>query len=355
MLNKERLAVWIEKECGIIVPVDAMFDVMVKRIHEYKRQHLFALYMIYRYFELKKMTVIQRLGQVKRVFMVGGKAAPGYITAKRIIKLITSVADVVNNDEDIGDLMKVVFLPNYNVSNAQIIIPAADLTQQISTAGTEASGTSNMKFVMNGAIIVGTMDGANIEIVQEIGEENAFIFGARVHEVEALKENQLPTDNTLQKIFNAIKNGKFGNAKELSPIIEGLEHNDYYLVKHDFKSYVEIQAKIYETYKNHEKWLDMTIKGALQMGKFSSDRTIQEYAEDIWDLEPVHLPRPESVIQKVKSKPHLVPPAGDLDARRQEQEDSEAIVLQAIPINELEASLQKPEQTEKIPRYFYTL
>ena len=180
--NKQRFADWIKKECGVQVSVDAMFDVQVKRIHEYKRQHLFALYMIHRYITLKQMSPADRKNVVKRVFAVGGKAAPGYIAAKKIIKLITSIGDVVNNDPEIGDLMKVVYLPNYNVSNAMIIIPGTDMSEQISTAGTEASGTSNMKFVMNGAIIVGTMDGANVEIVEEIGLENIIIFGAKVDE-----------------------------------------------------------------------------------------------------------------------------------------------------------------------------
>ncbi|CAG9318472.1 unnamed protein product [Blepharisma stoltei] len=355
MKNKERLAKWIEKECGVIVPVDAMFDVMVKRFHEYKRQHLLAFYMIYRYLKLKEMTVDDRQRQVKRVFMIGGKAAPGYITAKRIIKLITSISEVVNNDEDIGDIMKVIFLPNYNVSNAQVIIPAADLTQQISTAGTEASGTSNMKFVMNGAIIVGTMDGANIEIVQEIGEENAFIFGARIHEVEALKTAHETAIPELQKVFDAIRRGNFGNPKELSVIADNVENNDYYLLKHDFISYIEIQDKIDEVYRNYDQWLTMTILGALQMGKFSSDRTITDYAEEIWDIEAVHLPRPETQIPKIKSKPHLVPAVKDIDERRQENAESQENILQSIPINQLEASLQKPDDIEKIPRYFYTL
>ncbi|CAG9317279.1 unnamed protein product [Blepharisma stoltei] len=354
--NKERLARWIEKECGIRVPTDAMFDIMVKRIHEYKRQNLFALYMIHRYFTLKAMSVDDRAKQVKRVFMVGGKAAPGYIAAKKIIKLINSIGDVVNNDPDIGDLMKVVFLPNYCVSSAQIIIPAADLTEQISTAGTEASGTSNMKFVMNGAIIMGTMDGANVEIVEDVGIQNSFIFGARVHEVDKLRQHSgQPAGTRLQKLFDAVKNGTFGNPKELSSLIESLEHNDVYLVKSDFYSYIEKQAEADATYKNQDQWLRMSITGALNMGRFSSDRTIKEYADEIWDLESVEIPKPSlNAMSRVKSQPNINPAQERLEKRRHEDQEISHNKIESIPTEDLEASLMKDEEEDKIPKYLYT-
>lgn len=189
------------------------------------------------------MSPQDRANQVKHVYMVAGKAAPGYVQAKRCIKFINSIGDVVNNDPEIGDIMKVLFLPNYCVSNAQIIIPAADLSQQISTAGYEASGTGNMKFVMNGAIIVGTMDGANVEIAEEVGEENMFIFGARVHEVERIR-NELKHKNHrnshLGRVFDAVNSGRFGNQKEMGPLFENLQNgNDYYILTNDFYDYVE--------------------------------------------------------------------------------------------------------------------
>ena len=310
--NKIKLAAWIQRETGVVVTPDALFDVLVKRIHEYKRQLLDALYMIHRYLSIKAMTPSARLHVVKRVIMVGGKAAPGYINAKKIIKLISCIGDVVNNDPDIGDLMKVVFLPNYCVSAAQVIIPAADLSQQISTAGTEASGTSNMKFVMNGAVIIGTMDGANIEILQEIGEENMFIFGARVEEVmevrSRMRENQdYPIGSRLKAVFDAICQGRFGNPKELSSLVDSLTSgNDHYLVCHDFYSYLEAQERVDRMYKDQATWRKTAITGAVSMGFFSSDRTINEYAREIWGLNSVTIPTPgESALTRVRSQPHL--------------------------------------------------
>lgn len=353
--NKQRLADWVERVCGIKIPTDALFDIMVKRIHEYKRQNLFALYMIHRYLWLKSLSHEDRSKQVKRVFMVGGKAAPGYIAAKKIIKLINSIGDVVNNDSQIGDLMKVIYLPNYCVSTAQIIIPAADLTEQISTAGTEASGTSNMKFVMNGAIIMGTMDGANVEIVEDIGMENSFIFGARVHEVDRLRAYiGAAAGSRLQKIFDAVKNGTFGNPKELSSLIENLENYDVYLVKHDFYSYIDKQAEADNIYNDSERWLRMSISGALNMGRFSSDRTITEYAEDIWDLEPIQIPKPSSnAMARVKSQPNLNPASERLEERRHINAEVEESNLNKISTDALEASLMKEEDTESIPKYLY--
>merc|ERR1712060_114706 len=187
--NKIKLQNWVREKTGILIPLDALYDVQVKRIHEYKRQLMNILYVIHRYLTIKDTPKADREAKfVPRVIMIGGKAAPGYYTAKVIIELINAVSHIVNNDSDIGDLLKVVFLPNYNVSSAQIIIPASELSQHISTAGTEASGTSNMKFVMNGCLIIGTMDGANVKIAEEIGEENMFIFGLDIPGVNKARE-----------------------------------------------------------------------------------------------------------------------------------------------------------------------
>lgn len=358
--NKQRLAEWISKNCGIQVNTNAMFDILVKRIHEYKRQQMFAFYMIHRYLRLKSMSHEERQNAVKRVFMVGGKAAPGYITAKKIIKLINCIGDVVNNDPDIGDIMKVIFLPNYSVSTAQVIIPAADLSQQISTAGTEASGTSNMKFVMNGCIIIGTMDGANVEISQEVGEENMFIFGARLSEVNSVRERQSrgdhPIPNELRQVFEAIRSGRIGNPRELVSIIEPLEHaNDFYLVCHDFKQYLEAQERVDSTYKDQNRWLDMSIKGALTMAKFSSDRTIEEYATHIWNLSPVEIPTPsESALNRVRSQPHLLLAQDKLVERRKvitERQDSEFSMLRE---EQLDETLRRGEVEHELPAYVKT-
>jgi starch phosphorylase len=192
--NKERLRKWVKLNCGVDLNPDSLFDVMVKRIHEYKRQFMNILYVIYRYLRIREATPEQRKKMMPRSMMYGGKAAPAYVNAKRIIKLINSVAEVVNNDPQVGDLLKVVFMPNYNVSNAQVIIPASEISEHISTAGTEASGTSNMKFVMNGCLIIGTLDGANVEIAEEVGNENIFIFGTHVEDVENMREKMRNTE-----------------------------------------------------------------------------------------------------------------------------------------------------------------
>lgn len=345
--NKAKLAAWIQRECNVKINIEAMFDVQVKRIHEYKRQHLFALYMIHRYLALKEMSPATRQHMVKRVFMVGGKAAPGYITAKKIIKLITSIGDKVNNDPEIGDLMKVIFLPNYNVSNAQIIIPGADLSEQISTAGTEASGTSNMKFVMNGAVIIGTLDGANVEMVEEIGIDNAIIFGAKVDEVDHIRQKGTVAGNRLKRCFDYIRNGNIGNPRELASIVEGLESNDVYIVKHDFYLYLEAQEKADRFFSNQEHWLNMTISGALKMGKFSSDRTISEYAADIWDIERVKIPAPSSsALTRVRSQPNLIPADKRLHDRRAEDHLKEAHIIDEITDETLQQSLKENPKVE---------
>jgi len=244
--------------------------------------------------------------------MVAGKAAPGYVQAKRCIKFISAIGDVVNNDPEIGDIMKVLFLPNYNVSNAQVIIPAADITQQISTAGYEASGTGNMKFVMNGAIIVGTMDGANVEIAEEVGEKNMFIFGARVEEVEDIRRdlgNRSHENTSLGRVFEAMNSGRFGNPKEMGPLFESLQGgNDFYILTHDFYDYVEKMDAAAKTYVDQpEQWEKMSIMGILSMDKFSSDRTIKEYADDIWNVQPCKIPQPSTTeMNRVKSQTNVI-------------------------------------------------
>lgn len=214
--NKRKLAEWIHHNCKTLINENSLFDIQVKRIHEYKRQFMNILYVIYRYLAIKEMTPEQRKSVVPRTVMFAGKAAPGYVTAKNIIKLINEVSYVLNNDDQTKSLLKVLFLPNYCVSNAEIIIPASELSQHISTAGTEASGTSNMKFVMNGGLILGTMDGANVEIYEEVGDDNIFIFGARVEEIDSLRHKMETTSSEeyvppqLKKVIQAIRAGTFG-------------------------------------------------------------------------------------------------------------------------------------------------
>jgi len=237
---------------------------------------------------------------VHRVTFFGGKAAPGYFMAKLIIKLINNVAKVVNNDPDIGDLLKVIFIPNYCVSLAEVIVPGSDLSQHISTAGMEASGTSNMKFAMNGCLIIGTLDGANIEIRKEIGEDNIFIFGAKAHEIEGLRkqvrEQTLTVDPRFTEVLQCITDGTFEDATLFQPIVTAVsEGNDYYLLGVDFPSYVDAQAKADQTYQNPNEWLRKSILSTAGSGKFSSDRTIKQYAEQIWHIKPIRRPGPVAV------------------------------------------------------------
>ena len=257
------------------------------------------LSIIFRYLQILATPVSERSSKfVPRVCMIGGKAAPGYANAKAIIKLITAVQDTVNNDPSIGDLLKVIFLPNYNVSAAQVIVPATELSQHISTAGTEASGTSNMKFVMNGGLIIGTMDGANVEIAEEIGEDNMFIFGERVEgvnkiraELAAGKRNYV--GSRLQSVFDAIMDGTFGDCSIVHGVLEAIQTGgDHYITCFDFYSYLEAQALADKTYRDYRKWTRMAITGIAKSGFFSSDRTIAEYCSDIWDVKPVPIPTP---------------------------------------------------------------
>ena len=295
---KQRLADHIHKVLGIVVNPKALFDVQVKRIHEYKRQQLNALYLIHRYRTMKAMTPAERAKVVPRVVIFGGKAAPGYDMAKRIIRLIHRIGERVNTDPEIGDLFKVIFIPNYNVSLAEIIVPASDISQHISTAGMEASGTSNMKFAMNGGSIIGTMDGANIEIAQECDRENLFIFGAETPEVLVLREERRtkpakPYCPELLAVIADIQAGLFGAVEDVTPLLNTLRwENDYYLVSHDFPDYIRAQNHVDQVYRDQRDWTKRSILCTAGMGKFSTDRTIASYATDIWKLKPARRQTP---------------------------------------------------------------
>ncbi|KAK4527130.1 hypothetical protein GAYE_SCF35G5052 [Galdieria yellowstonensis] len=298
MENKQKLATLIYRVTGIQVDPKAMFDVHVKRIHEYKRQLLNILSLIYRYQHILSLDEATRKQQVvPRVVIFAGKAAPGYQMAKNIIRLINDVGRVVNNDERIGDLLKIIFLPNYNVSLAEQIVAAADISQHISTAGTEASGTSNMKFSLNGGLIVGTLDGANIEIREEVGEENIFIFGLNAEQVEEERKKLNPSyvlNEKLAKVLEWIESGTMVDAKKHQPIVDSLRGGkDWYLVGADFESYLQIQEEVDRVFRDQpERWLKMSIHCTAGSGKFSSDRSISEYAKDIWQIEACPCPEP---------------------------------------------------------------
>jgi starch phosphorylase len=287
--SKERLAAWVEKEMGVVLnPDQQIFDVQVKRIHEYKRQALNIFSVIDRYLQI----IDGNGGQLHpRATLIGGKAAPGYFFAKRLIKLINNVARVINSDERVGDRLKCLYIPNYNVTLAEMIIPAADINQQISTAGTEASGTSNMKFAFNSSIIVGTRDGANIEIGEAGGEENVFFFGALADQVDELRRtaSQRGLNPRLQRVFDAIKSGVFGDAREYECIWQSVENGDHYLVNYDFEDYLRAQRQVDQAYGDSGEWVKKCITVMANMGKFSSDRTITEYANEIWHIKPYPL------------------------------------------------------------------
>ncbi|HUX90729.1 MAG TPA: glycogen/starch/alpha-glucan phosphorylase [Gallionellaceae bacterium] len=291
--NKERFAKFLQKNYKIKVNVDSLFDVQIKRMHEYKRQLLNLLHVVTLYNRIRRYPNAE---YVPRTVIIGGKAAPGYFMAKLIIKLINDVADIVNNDPLVGDRLKVVFVPNYNVSSAEIIIPAADLSEQISTAGTEASGTGNMKLALNGALTIGTLDGANVEIRDEVGDENIFIFGLTTDEVASLKQSGYnPVDyynsnQELKEVLDMIGSGFFSieEPNRFKPIIDSLlKHGDHYLLLADYASYIACQKRVEDAYRNQQQWVKKAILNVANMGKFSSDRTIMQYAEQIWGTRPV--------------------------------------------------------------------
>jgi len=296
---KKRVVDWVKTHYRIKISEKSLFDVMVKRFHEYKRQFMYLLFILHRYLTIKKMRNVERENVVKRVFFIGGKAAPAYYIAKKCIKLAHSIADLINNDIEISQYIKLIFLPNYSVSVAEMIIPAADLSEHISVAGTEASGTSNMKFAMNGGLIIGTMDGANIEIAEEIEQENMFIFGLKVNEVEEGRQKMWSTayeqyfPEELRDVFKEIRNGLLGDPEEFRDLLNSIcNKNDHYLVGRDFTSYIEAQERVDHCFRDQIQWTKMSIKTALNMSKFSSDRSITEYAHLIWKVTPVEIPEP---------------------------------------------------------------
>lgn len=287
--NKKKLARYIKDKAGVIVDPSSMFDVQVKRIHEYKRQVLFAFYLISQYLEIK---MNPGKDVVPRTAIVSGKAAPAYAMAKLIIKFINNIADVINQDPDVKDKLKVVFLENYSVSMAEKIFPASDLSEQISTAGKEASGTGNMKFMLNGALTVGTWDGANIEMAEEVGEENIFIFGLKAEEVQALwKEGYNPRDYIkkspmLQEILRLIREDFFSQFERgiFKPLYDSLIWHDSYMIFADFEDYLFTQGRVSQNFLSKDDWLKKSIINTASSGRFSSDRTVSEYAKEIWGL-----------------------------------------------------------------------
>ena len=294
--NRLRLAEHIYKQTGCIVSADSMFDCQTKRIHEYKRQLLNVLHVITRYNRIK---LNPGHDMAPRTVIFSGKAAPSYHMAKLIIRLINAVAGVVNNDPAVGHLLKVVFLPNYNVTLAEMIFPAADLSEQISTAGTEASGTGNMKYALNGALTIGTLDGANIEIMEEVGRDNIFIFGMTADEVSSLKSSGYrPQDfyyrnHELRQTIDMIGSGSFspGEPDLFKPIVDTLLNMDSYLLLADFASYLHCQEQVDRLYRQPGDWARTSILNTAGMGRFSSDRTIAEYAREIWDIHPEQVSR----------------------------------------------------------------
>ena len=296
--NKQNLAALIKKHMNIDVNCNSIFDVHIKRIHEYKRQLLNVLHVITLYNDIRQ----GNSSATPRTIMFSGKAAPGYVMAKLIIKLINDVADIVNNDPLIGDRLKVLFIPNYDVSTASDIIPAADLSEQISTAGLEASGTGNMKLALNGALTIGTLDGANIEIRDEVGEENIFIFGHTADEIESIRHTGYypreiyHSSEPLKNVIDMIGSGFFSHddpERYQSIVNMLLDGSDRFMVLADYEDYIRCQNQVATDYQNQDEWIRRAILNVARMGKFSSDRTIREYAEEIWDIKPINIVLPE--------------------------------------------------------------
>jgi starch phosphorylase len=290
--NKNKLAKVIEQTCRVTVNTDTLFDTQIKRIHEYKRQLLNVMHIIHQYLSIvednKDLTT-------QRTYVFAGKAAPGYFMAKLIIKLINSVGSVINSDKRVKNQMKVVFIPDYRVSLAEKIIPAADLSEQISTAGMEASGTGNMKLSMNGALTIGTLDGANIEIKEEVGNENIYIFGLTVNDIAERRRSYNPwdyynNDYAIKRVMDAIGSDMFCTTEPglFGPIYDKILHDgDYYFHLADLKAYIETQERVSQDYRDSHDWARKAILNVARMGKFSSDRTIKEYAHDIWNIESI--------------------------------------------------------------------
>ena len=290
--NKTRLSAYLQQHGVAPLNPDSLFDIQAKRIHEYKRQHLNILHVIALYQQLKENAGED---QVPRTFVFGGKAAPGYFMAKLIIKLITSVAEVVNGDNDVNDKLRVEFVPNFNVTVSQYVYPAADLSEQISTAGKEASGTGNMKFALNGALTIGTLDGANVEIRDAVGSENFFLFGLSAEQVAQAKHNGYrprhfyETNPRLRGAIDLIRDGLFshGDPAVFAPLVDNILGHDEFMVCADFGSYLDCQTNVSEAYRDHLRWAAMSIRNVARLGYFSSDRTIAEYNRDVWRVPPV--------------------------------------------------------------------
>ena len=295
--RKTALAARLKEWLDLDIDPHSLFDIQAKRIHEYKRQHLMVMHIIALYNRIKRDP---RADIQPRTFIFGGKAAPGYAMAKLIIKLIHAVGDVVNRDPDVAGRLKVAFVPNYSVKIAQWVYPAADLSEQISTAGKEASGTGNMKFSMNGALTIGTLDGANVEIREEVGAENFFLFGLDTEEVAAtLAAGYRPRDlyesnDDIRAVIDMIDNGLFsrGDRDMFRPLVDHLLNWDSYLLLADFPYYLHCQDEVSRTYRDPPRWTEMSILNVARMGKFSSDRTIGEYCRDIWKAKPVKVSLP---------------------------------------------------------------
>jgi starch phosphorylase len=292
--NKLMLAALIKERTGITVDAQSMFDIQVKRLHEYKRQHLNVLYVITLYNRLRQ----GQAAATPRTVIFGGKAAPGYRMAKLIIKLINSVADVINRDRQVSDLLKVVFIPDFNVKTSHHVYPAADLSEQISTAGKEASGTGNMKFAMNGALTIGTLDGANVEIREAVGAENFFLFGLTADQVVQVRRDgydprrYYDSNQDLREALDLIDSGFFTNGDRtvFRPLVEALLTRDDYMLLADYQAYVDCQERVSDAYRDRTAWTRMSILNSARVGRFSSDRSIRDYCRDIWGVAPMAPP-----------------------------------------------------------------
>ena len=289
LANKGRLAALIAERTGIKVAPESLFDVQVKRIHEYKRQHLAALHIITLYLRLRRDP---QADVPARTFIFGGKAAPGYFMAKRIIKLINSIGEIVNTDSAVRDRLKVVYFPDFNVTNAQFIYAAANLSEQISTAGKEASGTGNMKFALNGALTIGTLDGANVELKDLVGDDNIFIFGLTAQEVEASRAKGIDStpyieaSTVLRDVLDAVGSLGRGDAELFRPIVENLLDKDPFLLLADYQPYIDAQEQVSTLWRDQRAWTRRSILNTARMGKFSSDRSIRDYCARVWNIQP---------------------------------------------------------------------
>jgi starch phosphorylase len=289
---KIRLAEYVEKTMGIKLNTQALFDCQVKRIHEYKRQLLNAMHIMNEYFDIIESG---KMPATPKVYIFSGKAAPSYKMAKLIIKLINNMAQIINQDKRVQDMIKVIFIPNYNVSVAEIVMPAADVSEQISTAGFEASGTGNMKMTLNGALTIGTLDGANVEIMREVGEENFYLFGLTAEQVADahLNKTHRPwdyyhNDNRIQRVMDSLQNGFWAVEKDskdiFSPIFQDIMFKDYYMLLADFDSYCKTHERIENDFLNRKTWVRKSLLNTAGSGIFSIDRTVSEYARDIWHV-----------------------------------------------------------------------